>query len=85
MQWRPVCYTSMTRDIGDSTGLYETSIKNLTGSFSLDDTILGRMTLLNQEKDPIVEGFVVSFGTQGDGFYQATNYTAWTIVTGHGQ
>ena len=73
----------MTRDIGDSTALDETSMKNLTGSFSLDDTILGQMTLWTN--DPVVEGFVVSFGAQGDGFYQATNYTAWTLVTGHGQ
>ena len=32
-----------------------------------------------------IQSFDLYFGTTGDGFYKATNYTGWTMMTGHGR
>lgn len=86
IQWRPVCYTSTRRDIGDSTGLYQTDLKNATMTEDyLDNSLLKWLSLGLDVHSLPMKGFNVSFGIQGDGFYSASNYTAWTMVTGHGR
>ncbi len=85
IQWRPVCYTSTKRDIGDSTGVYQTEIRNVTDDNFLDDSLLDWLSLGLEIRSLSVKSFNVSFGVESDGFYQASNYTAWTIVTGHGR
>lgn len=86
IQWRPVCYTSTKRDIGDSTGLYQTELRNVTeGLHTLKNSLLGWLSLGLDERLLSLKGFNVSFGIEGDGFYQGSNYTAWTMVTGHGR
>ena len=84
IQWRPVCYTSTQRDIGDSTGLYQTTIRNVSDE-NLNNTLLEWLSLNLDTRFLLMKGFNVSFGVEGDGFYQASNYTAWTMVTGHGR
>lgn len=85
IQWRPVCYTSTQRDIGDSTGLYQTEIRNVSDDNILDNTLLEWLSLDLDTRFLLMKGFNVSFGVEGDGFYRASNYTAWTLVTGHGR
>lgn len=86
IQWRPVCYTSTKRDIGDSTGLYQTEIGNVTDDVNfLENSLLGWLSLGLDASLLSMKGFNVSFGAEGDGFYPATNYTAWTMVMGHGK
>ena len=85
IQWRPVCYTSTKRDIGDSTGLYQTDIKNLSDYGRLQNSLLEWLSLDFNMHSLSVKSFNISFGVEGDGFYQASNYTAWTMVTGHGR
>ena len=85
IQWRPVCYTSTKRDIGDSTGVTQTEIRNVTDDNILDDSLLSWLALGLDMRSLPLKGFNVSFGVESDGFYQASNYTAWTMVTGHGR
>ena len=86
MQWRPVCYTSTKRDIADSTGLTQSPIGNVSDADRLlDDSLMAWLTLGTDLHAFSVQGLNVTFGVQGDGFYQSSNYTAWTMVTGHGR
>lgn len=85
MQWRPVCYTSIKRDIADSTGLTQTQIGNVTDEALLDDSLLAWINLGADLHGLSVQGFNLTLGISGDGFYSASNYTAWTMVTGHGK
>lgn len=84
IQWRPVCYTSTKRDIGDSTGMYQTGIRNVTDDDVFENSLLQWLLLDIDMPSLSMNGFNVSFGVEGDGFYKASNYTAWTMVTGHG-
>lgn len=84
IQWRPVCYTSTKRDIGDSTGMYQTGIRNVTDDEVFENSLLQWLLLDIDMPSLSMNGFNVSFGVEGDGFYKASNYTAWTMVTGHG-
>lgn len=81
LQWRPVCYTSTDRDIADSTGLTQTDVRYLTDSSILTDSLIGWLNL----SSTFIQGFNLTFGVEGDGFYTASNYTAWTMVTGYGK
>lgn len=86
MQWRPVCYTATKRDIADSTGLTQGQIGPVSGaSRLLDDSLLAWLMLGADLSALSVQGLNVTFGVQGDGFYQASNYSSWTMVTGHGR
>lgn len=86
LQWRPVCYTSIERNIGASSGVDQTPIINFEDSFNtFQDSIIEWISLTSDTDFRIVQGFNVTFGIQGDGFYKASNYTAWTMVSGHGQ
>jgi len=84
LQWRPVCYTSTNRDIGDSTGLTQSVMINITDRGLLDNSLLDNLNLGVNLQSLALSAFNVSFGVEGDGFYQKSNYTAWTMVTGHG-
>jgi hypothetical protein len=85
MQWRPVCYTSTNRDIGDSTGLTQSSIFNVTNDRLFDSSLLDWLDLEEDLHSLSLNAFNVSFGVEGDGFYQSSNYTAWTMIAGHGR
>lgn len=84
LQWRPVCYTSTVRDIGDSRGVVDSALRNANISHIVD-TLLNWM-LEDEELESLpIQSFNVYFGTTGDGFYKASNYTVWTMMTGHGR
>ena len=85
LQWRPVCYTSTTRNIGNSTGVDNTPLKNIDDLTILDRSLVSWIALNQSVKSMPIQGFNVSFGDDGDGFYKASNYTSWTMVTGHGR
>jgi len=84
LQWRPVCYTSTVRDIGDSTGLVYSAVTDMDISLLANNFLNWMLTDEELESLP-GQGFNISFGTTGDGFYKASNYTAWTMMTGHGR
>lgn len=84
LQWRPVCYTSTLRDIGDSTGVLYSALRNVNMSL-LGDNFLNWMFTDKDLYSLPLQSFNVYFGTTGDGFYKASNYTAWTMMIGHGR
>jgi len=84
LQWRPVCYTSTLRDIGDSTGVLYSALRNVNMSL-LGDNFLNWMFTDKDLHSLPLQSFNVYFGTTGDGFYKASNYTAWTMMIGHGR
>ena len=87
LQWRPVCYTSTVRNIGFSSGVEQTEIRNIEDHQSLlNNSLLDWIDPIDFDVgNLLIQGFNLSFGIQGDGFYKATNYTSWTMVTGHGR
>ena len=81
----PFSYTSLNRDIGDSTGVTQSRIVNVTDRSLLDDSLLEKLNLGVNLHSLSLNAFNVSFGVESDGFYTKSNYTAWTMVTGHGR
>lgn len=83
VQWRPVCYTSTERNIGDSTAVDQMPASDVSPA-RLDDSLVGWLAT-DDRPLLLVQGLNVTFGVQGDGFYGQSNYTSWTMVSGHGR
>ena len=78
LQWRPVVYTTTTRDLSESTGVIVGPPVDLQTkpTQSLDKTLL--YALYGQDLDyMLVKTFNVSLGSKGDGYYKKTNFQAW--------
>lgn len=84
IQWRPVVYTTSTRDMTNSTESVQYSIQKVFEPTSL----LNGSLLFNfygyKLLDIQTSMTNVSFGTSGDGFYRKTNFAAWTMLLGYG-
>lgn len=84
IQWRPVVYTTSSRDMTNSTESVQYSIQKL----SEPTTLLNGSLLFNFYGYKLLEiqasATNVSFGTSGDGFYRKTNFAAWTMLLGYG-
>lgn len=77
IQWRPVVYTTSTRDMTNSTESIQYSIQKVSAPTAL----LNGSLLFNFYGYKLLEIQTsttnVSFGTSGDGFYRKTNFAAW--------
>ena len=77
MQWRPVVYTSRTRDLSSSTDVNISSpVQVHKPSVEMKDTILYAM-YGEDLNDMLVTRLNVTLGGVSDGFYKKTKYQAW--------
>jgi len=85
LQWRPVVYTTMSRELSESTGV----VLHQSVKVEKVDGILNKTLLYILYGDDLNEYFVrkvnVTFGAPKDGFYKKTNYSAWTFTFGVGE
>lgn len=78
--WRPVAYTGPKPIVANSS---DVTIMMDPKVFP-DVSIISIAELYFAEKSNM-SVFNLTFGTQGDGFYVATQYTAWSLMLGTGQ
>ncbi|KAG4065124.1 hypothetical protein HA402_007521 [Bradysia odoriphaga] len=84
IQYRPVSYTHPERDVSTSTELHITMPTNLDNPTTQLNSSLAWVYYGSLLNTILVQGFNVSFGMSGDGFYTKTNYSTWTFVMGYG-
>ena len=77
MQWRPIVYTTMGRELSSSTGVHVMEPSDVKDpASSLDKTIM--YILYGMDLDEVVvKSLNISFGIPGDGFYNKTQFHAW--------
>ena len=77
IQWRPVVYTSVSRELSESTGVIVHPSVNVTKI----EEHLNKTLLYILYGDDLKQYFVrkvnVTFGSPKDGFYKKTHYHAW--------
>ncbi|KAF4525041.1 hypothetical protein B566_EDAN001955 [Ephemera danica] len=81
LQWRPVAYTDPLRQIETSTAARHYSLYNV----SLPDYNNTLLFAFYGYEPVLSQTFNISFGVSEDGFYNATNYTVWSVSVGYGQ
>ena len=78
IQWRPIVYNSIHRELTQSTGLNMGAPQHIEDASTLyNNTLL--YALYGPDLDNVfVSAINISFGQKGDqGFYDHTNYQAW--------
>ena len=77
LQWRPVVYTTIDRDLTSSTDVHIGEERVVVDPvFRLKGT--PAFEFYGHDLDTMfVTAVNVSIGTKGDGFYKKTNYAAW--------
>ncbi|XP_040567221.1 glycosylated lysosomal membrane protein A [Lepeophtheirus salmonis] len=85
IQWRPVVYSKHVRGLADSTRVFMSkgiAVTALHKYFNLTSlyAIYG-----NRIDQFLARRYLVSFGAPNDGFYNKTQYNAWTFTLGHGE
>lgn len=84
LQWRPVSYTTVSREATSSTETVQyPPIKVSNHLSAVTNSMLYRYYGDNVDK-LLMQTIVVSFGTPGDGFYKRTYYSTWTFLIGYG-
>jgi len=87
IQWKPICYTGVKRDVIDSVDVWAYPLKNASsvqGDDDIQDSIL--YSYYGKEIDKLLlESMNISFGTKGDGYYNKTKHISWTYSTGFGE
>ncbi|XP_043589291.1 glycosylated lysosomal membrane protein-like isoform X1 [Bombus pyrosoma] len=84
LQWRPVSYTTMSRDITDSTETMQYPPLKVSNHTS---TIIDSMLYCyygDKVDNLLTQRIIVSLGSKGDGFYKRTYYSTWTFLIGYG-
>ena len=77
MQWRPIVYTTMSRELSSSTGIEVLEVADVEdASTTFKNTMLYAMYGMDLD-EIVVKAVNVSFGVKGDGFFKKTNYSAW--------
>ncbi len=77
LQWRPVVYTTRSRDLSESTGV---NVSPSVRVQEVDDTLKKSLLYIlygNDLEDFLVRKVNVTFGASDDGFYKKTKYHAW--------
>lgn len=77
LQWRPVSYTNIARDVTSSTETIQyppTKVSNHTSAI--------RNSMLycyfgHKVNDMLTQSIIISLGIRGDGFYTRTQYSTW--------
>lgn len=80
LEWRPICYTAEVRDVIDSVDVVAYPLRNNISSAlhydNIQDSIL--WSYFGPEINNLtLEAMNISFGTQGDGFYNKTKHISW--------
>ena len=77
IQWRPIVYTTLHRELAQSTGLSMGDPKLVENASNVyNHTLL--YALYGPELDNIfVNAINITFGRHGDGYYDHTKYQAW--------
>ncbi|XP_076238185.1 glycosylated lysosomal membrane protein [Calliopsis andreniformis] len=84
LQWRPISYTTTSRDISESTEVIQyppLQVPNHTDA--IKDTMLYSY-YGDKANDLLTQRIIVSVGMAGDGFYKKTYYSTWTFLVGYG-
>jgi len=86
LQWKPICYTAEVRDVIDSVDVVAYNLQTASSVLhddNIHDSIL--WAYFGSEIDSMtLEAMNISFGTQGDGFYNKTKHISWTYASGFG-
>jgi len=85
IQWRPIVYNTMERELSSSTGLTVMDSVDVPApaATSLKGSIMFLLYGMDLD-DVVVKAFNISFGAKDDGFYQKSQYHAWTFTFGTG-
>lgn len=86
IQWRPIVYNTMDRELSSSTGLTVSQDVDVPAPAAthLRDSIMFLLYGMDLN-DVVVKTFNISFGAKDDGFYNKTQYHAWTFTFGTGK
>ncbi|XP_031845138.1 glycosylated lysosomal membrane protein [Nomia melanderi] len=84
LQWRPVSYTSISREIANATEIIQyPPLKVSDHTNAIKNSML--YCYYGDEVDNLLtQRIIVSLGAKGDGFYKRTYYSTWTFLIGYG-
>jgi len=86
MQWKPICYTAQVRDVIDSVDVVSYPLQHASSVLhddNIHDSIL--WAYFGDDIDSMtLQAMNISFGTQGDGYYNKTKHISWTYSSGFG-
>lgn len=88
VQYRPVSYTNEARDVSTSTLVRQTDPQHVDDVLStLSETVFMAATKTEGVglRESLVQNLNISFGVGGDGCFEKTNYTTWTLISAYGQ
>ncbi|XP_058802303.1 glycosylated lysosomal membrane protein A-like [Phymastichus coffea] len=83
LQWRPVSYTHIDRDVTNSTGTVYYPLQKAVVDNYFSNNLLYKYYGEGMY-DVLVQRMNISMGEKRDKFYKATNYTTWTYIVGYG-
>ncbi|XP_011689751.1 PREDICTED: glycosylated lysosomal membrane protein-like [Wasmannia auropunctata] len=84
LQWRPVSYNSVSRDVTSSTETIQYPPKQVFNHTSAIKNSMLYCYYGETADDLLLQKLIVSLGSKGDGFYKKTNYLTWTFMIGYG-
>lgn len=77
LQWRPVSYTSASREVTGSTATMQYAPKKLSNRTNAIDCTMLYTYYGNDTNDLLLQTLTISLGSKGDGFYRKTSYATW--------
>lgn len=87
-QYRPVCYTTVSRTVSGSTELKQGDIRSFNNNASDIDNKFSYTLPFSYYGytigSRIAQGSNITFGMHGDGFYSRSNYTSFSMLMGIG-
>lgn len=84
LQWRPVSYTTISRDTTNSTETMQYSPLKVSNHTSAIMNTMLYCYYGDKIDNLLTQRIIVSLGTKGDGFYKRTYYSTWTFLIGYG-
>lgn len=86
-QYRPVCYTTMSRTVSGSTELKQGEVRNFNNNVDEIEKFHATLPFAYYGYtlgSRVAQGTNITFGMTGDGFYSRTNYTSFSMLMGLG-
>lgn len=77
VQWRPVSYNSVSRDVTSSTETIQYPSKKVFNHTSAIENSMLYRYYGKEVNELLVQNLTVSLGSKGDGFYRKTSYSTW--------
>ncbi|CAL7939342.1 unnamed protein product [Xylocopa violacea] len=84
LQWRPVSYTTVSRDVTSSTETIQYPPIKVSNHTSAVVNSMLYCYYGDKVNDLLTQRIIVSLGAKGDGFYKRTYYSTWTFLIGYG-